>query len=100
MPFPASCPVWPRLQLEFAVYQVGEFDSEAVGAAAFVAEVDLAQGLGGDPAELVVGEAGFLGLEETGGVLGRQGEREVAYAGRRRCCRARRCSRTGPVRGS
>ncbi|WP_436850689.1 hypothetical protein [Streptomyces longwoodensis] len=37
--------------------------------------------LGGDLAELVVGESGVLGLEEAGGVLGRQGEGEVAYAG-------------------
>ncbi|OKJ81062.1 hypothetical protein AMK32_25690 [Streptomyces sp. CB01883] len=41
-----------------------------MGAAALVAEVDLAEGLGRESAELVLGEAGFLGLEETGGVAG------------------------------
>jgi hypothetical protein len=66
-----------RLQLEFQVEQVGEFDFEAVGAAAVVAEVDLAQGLGGDLAELVLGETGLLGLEEACGVVGGQREGEV-----------------------
>ncbi len=58
-----------RLQLEFQVEEVGEFDFEAVGAAAVAAEVDLAQGLGGDLAELVFGKTFLLRLEETGGVL-------------------------------
>ena len=63
-----------RLQLEFEVEDVGELHFEAVGAAPVVAEVHLAQGLGGDLAEVVLVDACFLGLEEAGGVVGRQGD--------------------------
>ncbi len=52
--------------------EAGEFDFEAFGAAAVVAEVDLAEGLGRDLAELVLGKAGLLGFEEACGVGGRQ----------------------------
>ncbi|MGW4034208.1 hypothetical protein ACWEFL_33765 [Streptomyces sp. NPDC004838] len=45
----------PRcLQFELEVEEAGEFDFEGVGAAAVVAEVCLAQGFGGDLAELVL----------------------------------------------
>lgn len=66
-----------RLQLQLEVEEVDEFPFEAVGAAAVVAEVDFAQGLGDDLAESVLGETGLLRLEETGGVAGRQREGEV-----------------------
>ncbi|MFH8805422.1 hypothetical protein ACH4F6_38770 [Streptomyces sp. NPDC017936] len=39
-----------------------------MSAVAVVAEVDLAQGSGGDLAQLVLGGAGLLGLEEPCGV--------------------------------
>lgn len=63
----------PCLQLELEVDEVFEVDFEAVGAAAFVAEVDLAEGFGGDLAEVVLVGAVLLGLEEAGGVVGRRG---------------------------
>lgn len=48
-------------------------DFEAVGAAAAVAEVDLAEGFGGDLAEVVLVGAVLLGCKEAGGVVGREG---------------------------
>ncbi|PKW04969.1 hypothetical protein BX260_0025 [Streptomyces sp. 5112.2] len=56
-----------RLQLEFEVDQVGEFDFEAVGAAAVVAEVDLAQGLG---RPTVARRKGARRMPRTGDVRG------------------------------
>ncbi len=52
-----------------------------MGAAVTVAEVDLSEGVGGGLLEFAVCGALLLGVEEAGGVLGRQGEGEVAHAG-------------------
>lgn len=71
----------PCLQLESEVDDAFELEFEAVGAAAAVAEVDLAQSFGGDLAEVVLVDAVVLGLKEEGGVAGRQGEGEATYAG-------------------
>jgi hypothetical protein len=68
-------------QVEFEVFNVGEFDFQAVGAAAAVAEVDLAERFGGEGAQLLFAGAGVLGVEEAGRVLRGQGEGEMADAG-------------------
>jgi hypothetical protein len=70
-----------RLQLEFEVEDVGELHFEAVGAAAVVAEVDLAQNLGGDLEEDVFVRAGLPGFKKAGGVPWVQGDGEVTHTG-------------------
>jgi hypothetical protein len=87
-----------RSEVELEVFDVGELDFEAVGAAAAVAEVHLAQCLGRDVAQLLFRAAGFLGLEEAGGVLRGQSDGEMAQPGVVGGAGGRRCSRTG--RGS
>lgn len=60
---------------------VGQLDLQAVGAAAVVAEVDLTQRLGGDSAQLLLGGARGLGVEEPRGEVRGQSEGEVAQPG-------------------
>jgi hypothetical protein len=63
------------------VLDVRELHLQALGAAAAVAEVGLAEAFGGDVAELLFAGAGFLGVEEAGGVLRGQGDGQVTDAG-------------------
>ncbi|MBL3670503.1 hypothetical protein JL475_31920 [Streptomyces sp. M2CJ-2] len=60
---------------------VGELHLQAGRAAAAVAEVHLAEALGGDAAQLLLTGAGVVGVEEAGRVLRGQGEGEAADAG-------------------
>lgn len=80
-PFPLPVQRPDRLQPELEVEEVGEFYFEAVGTAAVVAKVDLAQGLGGDLAEPVFVDTGLLDLKERGGLVRPQRESQVAHAG-------------------
>lgn len=48
---------------------VGELHLQAVGAAAAVAEVHLAEAFGGDVAQLLLARAGILGVEEACRIL-------------------------------
>jgi hypothetical protein len=72
------------------VLDVGELDGQAVGAAAAVAEVHLAEAFGGECAQLLFARAGALYIEEAGGVVRGQGDGQVAQADGRRWCWARR----------
>ncbi|MBJ6613964.1 hypothetical protein H4M20_34320 [Streptomyces sp. I4(2020)] len=60
---------------------VGELDIEARGAAAAVAEVDLAEGFAGEGAWLLFAGAGVLGVEEACRVLRGQGQGEMPDPG-------------------
>jgi hypothetical protein len=69
------------LRVELEVLDVRESHLlQASGAAAAVLEVHLFERFGGDLLELLVGGAGLLGVEESGGVAGRQGDGEVPDA--------------------
>src|SRR4051812_19337891 len=69
------------LQIELEVFDVGEQDLfQASGAATAVLEVDLFERFGGDLLELGVAGAGLLGVEEPGGVAGREGDGQVPDA--------------------
>ncbi len=54
------------------VVDVGEFHFEVIGAASAVLEIDFLQSLGDDCAHLLVAGAVLLGVEEAGGVGGRE----------------------------
>jgi rhodanese-related sulfurtransferase len=74
------------LQVELEVLDVREPDLfQAPGAAAAVLEVHLLERFGRDLLELLVGGTGLLGIEETGGIAGRQGDRQVPDAVLVRC---------------
>jgi hypothetical protein len=59
----------PLLEVEFQMFDVGELDLQAVGAAAVVGEVDLAGCFGGEVLELLFGGVDGLGVEEAGRVV-------------------------------
>jgi hypothetical protein len=63
------------------VFDVCEFDFQAVGASAAVAEVGLAEAVGGYVAQLLLAGAGLLGVEQAGHVLRGQGDGQVAQPG-------------------
>ncbi len=66
------------LQVELQVLDVREADLlQLPGAAAAVLEVDLLEPLAGDLPQTLLGGALLLGLEEAGGVAGRQGDGQV-----------------------
>lgn len=65
-------------EIKLKVLDVGETDLlQLASAAAVVLEVHLLERLGGDLLELLVVGALLLGVEEAGGVVGRQRDRQV-----------------------
>jgi hypothetical protein len=63
------------------VLDVGELHLQAVGAAAAVAEVDLAESFPSEGTQLLLTGASILGVEEAGRVLRGQTEGEVTDTG-------------------
>jgi hypothetical protein len=93
----------PSLHVELIVLDVRELDLQACGAAAAVAEVDLAERFGRESAQLLFAGALILGVEEAGGVL--RGQARVRWRMRASSVvpgvavkpKRARASRTSPV---